>query len=80
MDSKVVKLPLSAGERGIGAELRDLAQRIEAGEFGPVQSVSWVADKGDGTVEVGFIGPSPLPSPTAHLMLAMGMRKLETLD
>lgn len=77
MDSKVLSFPFTKPD-DIPAQLRDLAARIEAGEFGAVHSVSWVADVGEMRVEVGFIGPTPLPGAAAHLMLSMGMRKLET--
>lgn len=62
----------------IPEKLRELAARIEAGEFGEVHSIAWVADVGAMKVEVGFIGMSPLEGAAAHLMLSMGMRKLET--
>lgn len=75
--AKVLRLPIG-GARGVAAELRDLAARIEAGEFGEIHSVAWVADCGDMKVEVGLVGASPLPGPAAHLLLSMGARKLET--
>lgn len=78
MSAKVLSLPVGAGE-SIAAQLRGLADQIESGSHGAIHSVSWVADCGDGKVEVGFIGASPLPGPAAHLLLSMGMRKLESL-
>lgn len=79
METKVVALPVKAGER-ISDQLRDLAARIELGDYGTVHSVSWVADVDGGKVEVGFIGQSPLPGAAAHLSLALGMRKLESIE
>ncbi len=76
VDSKVVPFPFASPEQ-IPEKLRELAARIEAGEFGEVHGVAWVADVGAMNVEVGFIGMSPLEGPATHLMLAMGMRKLE---
>lgn len=75
----VVTLPAQPQD-SIPEQLRALADRIEAGEFGEVHSASWVLDVG-GQVETGIFTPVPLAlhviGPTAHLMLAMGMRKLE---
>lgn len=73
----VVAFPIQPGE-DIPEQLRDLAERVQSGEFGIVHSLTFVADCGSGKVEVGMLGNSPLPGPAAHLMLAMGMRKLET--
>jgi hypothetical protein len=75
--TNILKLPIG-GARSVAEELRDLATRIESGEFGEVHSVVWVADCGDMTVEVGLVGTSPLPGPAAHLILHMGMLKLVT--
>jgi hypothetical protein len=78
-DAKVVAFPHNA-VYSVADQLRAVADQIEAGEFGQVHSVSWVADCGDGQIQVGLVGNSPLPGPTAHLMLAMGMRKLEAAE
>lgn len=70
-------LPTQPSE-SIADQLRTLAAQIEAGEYGTVHSVTWVVDVG-GSVEVGHFGKAPFPEsgPVSHLLLAMGMRKLE---
>lgn len=75
MDAKVVTFPLKQSE-SVAEQLRTLADEIASGKHGAVHSVSWVADCGDMRIEVGFIGNSPLPGPTAHMMFSMGMQKL----
>lgn len=75
MDAKVVTFPHQPAE-SVAEQLHTLADEIAAGKHGNVHSVSWVADCGDMRVEVGFIGNSPLPGPTAHMMFSMGMQKL----
>jgi hypothetical protein len=77
--AEVAQLP-GTYPRSIADELREIADRIERGEFGAVYSVTWVADCGGGQVQVDFIGPSPLPGAAAHLSLALAMRKLETIS
>ena len=77
MPSKVIALR-PGSEESIAEQLRTVADQIERGEFGEVLSLSWVADLGGNQVEVGFVGNSPLPGAATHLMLALGMRKLES--
>jgi len=76
--SNVISLPAVQSDN-IPDQLRELADRIELGGLGAVHSVTWVADVDSGKVDVGLCGTSPIPGATAHLMLAMGMRKLELL-
>ena len=64
----------------VSAQLRNLADEIDRGDYGDAHSVTWVVDCGDARIEVGFSGQSPLPAGAAHLSLAMGMRKLELLQ
>jgi hypothetical protein len=75
--AEVARLPAQPAQ-SIADQLRALAERIESGEYGEVHSVTWVADIG-GMVEVGHCGNAPFPEagPVSHLILAMGMRKLE---
>lgn len=72
----VVQFPLTPGS-SLAEQLRALADQIDQGDYGEVLNVAWVADCGGGHIEVGFCGQSPLEGAHAHLMLAMGMRKLE---
>jgi ABC-type taurine transport system substrate-binding protein len=74
--SSVVAFPSNPAQ-SVAEQLRAVADQIDAGEFGEVLSVSWVADCGSGHIEVGFVGSSPLPGAAAHMSLALGMRKLE---
>lgn len=73
----VVAFPTKNGD-SIADQLRAVADQIDAGDFGQVISIAWVADCGGNHVEVGFVGNSPIPGAAAHLSLALGMRKLET--
>lgn len=75
MPDKIIAFPARIGD-DIPSQLRDLADRVESGEFGTVHSVTWVADCGDFRVEVGLVGNSPLPGPVAVQMLMMGVMKL----
>ena len=79
MGAKIVAFHFHAGQ-SIAAQLRDMAERFESGDYGTVHSVTWVADVDGGRIEVGFIGNSPLPEAAAHLSLALGMRKLESIE
>ena len=56
--------------------LRDLADEIEAGDYGTPDSLVWVLDR-NGIIDVGMIGHSPEPGAVAHLLLHMAARKLE---
>ena len=78
MSATVVKLP-DLDLADVPRTLRNLADAIERGEYGQAFNAAWVIDCGDGKVAVGMCGQSPLPGADAHLLLAMGMRKLELL-
>lgn len=59
--------------------LRTLADAIDAGEFGAAHSCAYVIDCGDADIAVGHLGHCPEPAPSAHFLLALGMRKLEDI-
>lgn len=73
----VVELPVGDISK-VSARLRDLADAIDEGHFGDAHAVAWVIDCGNGRNEVGLIGRGPgVAGADAHLMLAIGQRKLE---
>jgi hypothetical protein len=77
MIAEVVKL--GGGDiRDISAGLRAIADGIDAGEYGGCHNLVWVIDKGGGGLDVGLLGSAPEFGPTAHLLLAMAMLKIET--
>lgn len=57
--------------------LRNLANAIEKGSFGDVQSLAWVIDSGlDSEVEVGLLGKTASYGPEAYLLLALGQNEI----
>jgi hypothetical protein len=73
---KIVEMPKTCAT-DVPNALRELANGIEAGEFGDAHNMAWVMDCGDGRVEVGLMGRAPDIGPTAHLLFAIAQRKLE---
>lgn len=61
----------------LSGALRRIADQIDSGEIEEAHNVAYVIDAGDGEIIVGLLGKAPEPGATAHLLLAMGMRKLE---
>lgn len=59
--------------------LRAIANSIEGDEYGEVHNVVWVMDRGNGRIEVGLLGQSGEAAPAAHFLLALGMKKLESV-
>jgi len=78
MSAHVIHLPVT-GINDAPSALRALADGIERGEWGAAHQVAYVVDTGDGFVQVGMAGKSASPGAEAHLLLSMGMRKLENL-
>lgn len=76
MTAKLITLP-DRDIRDIPRALRDLADSIEAGKYGRAYNLAWVMDCGDKRIEVGLLGASPKPAPTAYFMLGLGMRRIE---
>lgn len=76
--AKLVEFPTTA-MLDIPAALRALADGIEAGNYGQVNTLGWVIDHDEQRIDVGLAGKSPLPGAELHLLLACGMRKLESV-
>ncbi len=66
--------------RSVSEGLRELADDIDAGRSPGAHNVAFVLDRGDGVVDVGLLVPVDEPGAVAHLYLAMGQRKLESLN
>lgn len=76
MSAKLIRLPdVNLGD--VPRALRALADAIERGEYGDAHNAAWVVDCGNGESLVGLAGAAPEPGATAHLLLGIGMRKLE---
>ena len=56
--------------------LRELADRIERGEYDSAHNLAWVLDCGDSRVELGLAGRAPEPAATAHLLFDIAMTRL----
>ena len=56
--------------------LREIADQIEAGDFGGAHNLAWVIDCGDGKVEVGMLGRAGEPGAVAHFLFSLGQQKL----
>lgn len=76
MTATLVSLP-DRDLRDIPRALRDLADSIEAGEYGAAHNLAWVIDCGDNRIEVGLLGAAPEPAPTAYFLFGLGMRRIE---
>jgi hypothetical protein len=50
---------------------------VERGELGDVKTIAWVVEIAGQPVEIGLLGAAAEVQPTAHLLLARGMRALE---
>lgn len=57
--------------------LRELADKIERGEFGDSHNLAWVIDCGDARLELGMLGSAPEPGVTAYYLYGLAMRRLE---
>ena len=75
MTIQVITFP-GAQVSDIPACLRDLAENIEAGNFGEAIALLWVLDCGDGQVEVGLSGRAGEPAPTAHFLAGAAQKRL----
>lgn len=75
---KVVSLP-TADVGDVSRGLRHIADQIEHGDFGHAHNLAWVIDCGDSRIELGMLGHSAEPGPTAHLLYAIAQRKLEDI-
>ena len=56
--------------------LRNLANNIEAGNYGDAHNLAWVINCGNGDVETGFLGEAKEPGAELFLLLAMGTHKI----
>jgi hypothetical protein len=61
----------------VPARLRALADQIEAGDYDDAHNLAWVIDCGNGRVELGVLGATPVPAAIAHFLFALGQRRLE---
>lgn len=78
MAAELVKFP-ARDITDVPRMLRELADSVEAGKYGDAHNLAWVIDQGHGAIAVGLCGTAPELGPTAHFLLALGMRKIEAL-
>lgn len=72
----VVQFPEQAAIRDIPTALRDLADSIEAGNFGAAINLAWVIDQGELGPAVGLLGKATAPGAEAHLLFAIAQHML----
>lgn len=77
MAAELLKLP-ERNVQDIPRALRTLADEISQGKLGQVRTIVWVVDIEGQPVELGLLGAAAEVAPTAHLLLAKGMRALES--
>ncbi len=61
----------------VPGQLRNMADRIERGEYGEVVSLAWIVHNGEKPLPIGLFGASANPAAEGHLLFAIGMRQLE---
>lgn len=72
---EVVELPCTPVQ-DIPAMLRNLANRVESGDFGTVANIAYVMDIGEGSIDVGLMGQSASPGTEAYFLLACGQKHI----
>lgn len=77
MSATLVKFPGSKLD-DIPEALRRLADEIEAGAFGEVHRLVWVAEVAGGEIGLGLIGPCSEPAPVTYMILGLAKRRIET--
>lgn len=76
MTLKVVKVPTNCRTDVVGT-LRQLAKRIERGDYGDAHNIAWVIDCGDGRFEQGLLGLAAEPALTAYFLHGIAQRRVE---
>ena len=61
----------------IARGLRNLADSIEAGNYGDAHNVAWVVDSGHGKIELGLLGRAGEPGALGHFLFHLAARRLE---
>lgn len=77
MPAKLLEFP-SGNVRDVPRGLRELANRIEGGNYGDAHTLAWVVDCGDGRLEIGLLGSAAEAGVTAYYMYGVAMRRLES--
>lgn len=77
MSAVLVPFPEN-GVNDVAAALRNLADSVDAGNYGDAHNIAWVIDCGD-WIECGLAGKSASPGAEGHLLFAMAQRKLELM-
>ena len=76
LNVNVVEFP-QRDVKDIPRMLREIANGIEAGEYGDAHNLAWVIDCGDSRIEIGLLGTAPEPGITCYYLFGKAMRKLE---
>jgi hypothetical protein len=76
--AEVVQLP-RIDIQDVPNTLRNLADNIEAGDFGEVVSLAWVLKSANHSIQPGFIGASQSPQADGYLLFNMALRELEKI-
>lgn len=63
----------------VSASLRELADGIDAGDYGDAHNLAWIIDEGDGSVSFGMMGTSTSPGAEAHLLFCIAAKQIEEM-
>lgn len=74
---EIVSFPTQTAALDIPASLRNLADEIEAGEFGAVLRLAWTIEQENGNIDVGLMGQCSDPAPITYMMFGMAQRRVE---
>lgn len=72
---QIVNLP-AADVRDIPKMLRELADRIESGEYKGAHNLVWALDTGNANIEVGLMGQAAETGAVAYLLLGLAQHKI----
>jgi hypothetical protein len=60
----------------VSAQLRELADAVDRGEYGDAHNIAWVMDCGDNRTEFGLMGKSESSGANFVLLLNLALHKL----
>lgn len=76
MALQLISFPKKPGILDVPDALRQLAQAIEAGEYGDAHNLAWVIDRGTDIPAIGLMGKAAAPGAEAHLLFGIAQHLL----